>query len=186
MPAAPDELNDRYQEKVTQLQNMQPVLATFIASLTSDTQRKTHIRTETGLSAVEKAIAESLQCKEKLIRELYRVHSYFQSKDHVRFVLNALKQRVDNGIDIRQFFATNPEKEDPEITSIMRSDPALRKEVRTLPDGLDDMNSIRIWDNTTNFYSEDEIGNIVVITITDKYVTGFMKKIYDFIWNSSK
>lgn len=184
--ADPEELKVRFNKKVSDLQNAEASINSLVSSLISTSQRRTSIRSETGLAAVEKAITESLDCKEKLIRELYRIHAYSNNKAHIQFVLNALRTRVANGVNIRQFFARDPSKEAPEIHAIMKNSKALRKTVRVLPLGLDDMNSIRIWDDTTNIYSEDERGEVLVITITDKYVTGFMKKMYDFIWNQSK
>ncbi len=184
--ADPEELKARFDAKVTELQNAESSINSLVSSLISTSQRKTHIRSETGVAAVEKAITESLNCNEKFIRELYRIHAYSNDKAHIQFVLNALRTRVANGVSIHQFFAKDRTKESPEISEIMRNSKELLKTVRNLPDGLDDMNSIRIWDDTTNIYSEDERGEILVITISDKYVTGFMKKMYDFIWNQSK
>lgn len=184
---SPDELKSRYSEKLSSLANIVPALTTFVSSLNSAARRKTTIRTETGIEAVRKALSESLGCKEKLIRELFRTHSFFkQNPEHVGFVLDTLRTRVKNKIAIRQFYATDPTQEHPDIQKIMKNDKRLLKTVRHLPPGLDDMNSMRIWDDTTNIFSEDEEGVTLVITITDKYVTSFMKKIYDFIWNLSK
>lgn len=181
----PEELNGRFSERLTELTSTVPMLNSFISSLTSRATRKTQIRTEAGVEAVQKSLKESLNCNEKLIRELYRTHSFFRNTAHVQFVLEMLRQRVKKGIFIRQFAATRPKDEVPEIKNVMRNDPKLLKEVRKLPPELDDMNSIRIWDNTTAIHSEDENGEPLVITITDPYVTGFMKKMYDFIWNQS-
>lgn len=181
-----EELQGRFSDKLTELTNVVPLLSSYIASLNSQAKRKTHVRTETGLEAVQKTITESLYCKEKLIRELYRTHTFFHNEAHVRFILDATKRRIKSGIYIRQFSAANPDKEVVEIKEIMKTSPKLKKEVHQLPAELNDMNSIRIWDDTTAFHSEDENGELLVITITDKYITDFMKKVYDYIWNKNR
>jgi predicted transcriptional regulator len=184
--ADPEELNGRFSERLTELTSTVPLLNSFINSLASRATRKTHIRTETGIEAVQKTLKESLDCKEKLIRELYRTHSFFHNSQHVQFVLEMTKQRIKKGIFIRQFAAVHPEYEVPEIKKVMKNKPELLKEIHILPPELDDMNSLRIWDNTTTLHSEDEKGEPLVVTITDPYITGFMKRIYDFVWNQSE
>jgi len=183
--ADPETINERYTEKVKTLQNFQSTIESFVSTLVSATERKTHIRSETGLSAVQRAMTESLDCNEKLIREIFFEHSFFKNKQHRQFIDDYIATRCQKGIVIHQYTTktyTN-KREEQEIRKRRKEQ---LKIVRLLPPELQDMNSFRIWDNTMNFFSEDERGETLVITITDSYVVKFFKKIYDFIWTQCK
>jgi len=184
-PADPEMLRDRFTAKLHELENARDSVGTFVSAMISATKRKTQVRVEEGLQAVQKSLSESLECTEKLIRERYRYHSFFKNRSHVKFVLSLMEERVKRGIWIHQY-ADEGIALDPDIKKIEKSTNRYLKEIRILPPGMDDMNSIRIWDDTTNITSEDERGEIVVITITDRYVATFMKKMFDYIWNQSE
>ncbi|PIY18148.1 hypothetical protein COZ14_00945 [Candidatus Dojkabacteria bacterium CG_4_10_14_3_um_filter_Dojkabacteria_WS6_41_9] len=184
-PADPEMLRDRFTTKLHELENARDSVGTFVSAMVSTTKRKTQVRVEEGLQAVQRSLTESLECKEKLIRERYRYHSFFQNRNHVKFVLSLMEERVKRGIWIHQY-GDKGIALDPDIKKIEKTANRYLKELRVLPPGMDDMNSIRIWDDTTNITSEDERGEIVVITIVDRYVATFMKKMFDYIWSQSK
>jgi sugar-specific transcriptional regulator TrmB len=183
--ADPEAINERYTEKVKTLQNFQSTIESFVSTLVSSTERKTHIRSETGLSAVQKAMTESLDCKEKLIREIFFNHTFFKNKLHREFIDDYIVTRCSKDIVIHQY-TTKKYSNKAEYAEVQKARKDQLKIVKILPEELEDMNSFRIWDNTMNFFSEDERGETLVITITDMYVVKFFKKIYDFIWKQCK
>src|SRR3989344_3551893 len=108
----------------------------------------------------------------------------YQKNRMINFVINHAKRRSSSGIFIKQlerstYFENAPYKE------IMVNTKKYLKEIRILPPEYNDKNSVRIWDNTVNIFSSDEKGDLIVITITDKYVTRSMKTMFDFIWDRS-
>lgn len=177
----PEKLIDRYNEHLDLLNQSKNEVYSFVSKLVSSSHRKTQTRIEVGLLAVQKAMLESLSCQEKLIREIYRDHSIFKDLEHRQFISRYRNIRAQRGIVIRQYLHRAP------LHVFTKSEEhAYRKnflkEVKELPNGLSDMNSIRIWDSTVNFYSEDTTGEITVVTINDQLIAEFMKKLYDFVW----
>mgnify|MGYP002624078364 CR=1 FL=1 len=189
-PASPEFLRELLIKEKKLLESKEDLLERYIqeSEQTYDKAlRGTTIRVETGVKAIQKAMDESLDSKEKLIRERFRGnHRIFEQNPwHRRYVVHYANQRVEKGVKILQLEHTSMfDLED--FREIMTKHNKYNKEVRLLPHGFDDMNSLRIWDDTFNLVSFDENDDFIIITIKDKYVAQFMKNQYDFVWERSE
>ena len=186
--SSPEYLIKLYQQKIEEFNSNKGLIENYIRNLKSQTlslNRETFIRVEYGGEALRKCLLESEQSKEKLIVEIVlSQHRLYQKNRMINFVINHAKRRSSSGIYIKQlerstYFENAPYKE------IMVNTKKYLKEIRILPPEYNDKNSVRIWDNTVNIFSSDEKGDLIVITITDKYVTRSMKTMFDFIWDRS-
>lgn len=185
MAADPEMLSTLFQERIGELTTQKTAVDKLVANLKQKkTGRAIETRVEYGIPAVQKAMIESLECKEKLIRERFRKHSFFEDKEHINFVKNNAEQRVRNNIKIKQleyglWFMKS-------FSKVMTKEKKYLKEVKILPKQLDDKNSLRIWDDHVNIFSEDDRGEVIVMTIRDTLISEMMKNIYDFIWDMSE
>lgn len=184
----PDILYQMYKNKLQEYKQQENVLGSFINELKKEQKaikRSTFITVEKGLEALKSRMEESLSSKEKLIRERFRTdHRFFNDVNHTRWVVGHAKRRVKKGVRIKQL-----EYEEVgwrKFDDVMYKQKKYLKEIRLLPEGFDDNNSFRIWDETINIVSYGEGDEFLIITIKDKYVARFMKNIFDFIWGKSK
>jgi len=185
--SSPDSLKDLIKQREIKLKQDSIGLNELIKSLKdkSASTRETYITVEHGLKALQFRMTESLQCKEKFMREQFRHHKIFDIKSHVTFVKKHANERVDKKIMLYQI-EDNWDKFHKTFKSMLASKKSSYKEVRGLPKGFENNNSIRIWDDTINIFSFDNEGEFIIITIKDKFVADLMKNFYDFIWKNAK
>jgi len=185
----PEHLKQLYKSKLAEVKSQGKVLSTFINELQKEhhtSKRSTFIRVERGIKAWETRMDEALSSKEKLIREQFRTdHRFFEDREHVRFVINHAKRRARNDVRLMQleYF------EDPKwgiFEDVMYQHKLYKKEVRIIPEEIDENTSFRIWDDTMNIVSFDDNDEFIVVTIKDKFISRLFKKMYDFIWRRSK
>ncbi|MCA9382148.1 hypothetical protein KC660_01945 [Candidatus Dojkabacteria bacterium] len=179
----PENLKELYNSARSELEVDKSNLFEFIDKLKSEGKQihDPYVTIEYGIEAVEKRMEMNLKSKEKLIRERFRVHQFFKDKDHINFVKRYARKRIKNGIMMKQleFDYDSMEKTFGEI---MNKPKKYLKEIRILPEELDDNNSFIIWDNNINIISETEDNEVLVISIKDPNVAQLMKNIFDFIW----
>jgi sugar-specific transcriptional regulator TrmB len=184
-----DVLRNIYDGKVIELETQGTQLSSLIDDLKKSqkkSKRSTYIVVERGIEALQFRMEESLKSKEKLIREQFRTdHRFFNNKQHVKFVINHAKRRIRAGVRLMQLeYFRDPKWH--KFKDVMFDQKKYKKEIRILPEELNDRNSFRIWDDTINIVSYDDKNEFIVITIKDKFVIQLMKTMYDFIWRRSK
>lgn len=181
----PQMLSTIFEDKIKDLKSEKNIVENLVANLQrKKSTRAIDVRIEYGIAAVQKVMLEALDCKSKLIRERFRNHAFFQDKGHVEFVRKNAKRRVRRKIKIRQLeYGVWFMNDFPEVMTRQKN---YLKKVRLLPKKLDDPNSIRIWDNVVNLFSEDEEDLTLVMTIKDDLVASLMRNIFDLIWDLSK
>jgi predicted DNA-binding transcriptional regulator len=178
--ASPDIFTELYSSRRT-------TLNTIVSDLKlqgESSRRSTYITVEKGLSALQYRMTESLESKEKLIREKFNDRfRFFDNPQHAKFVITYAKKRATKQIKILQLEEDNWQI-DRRLEDVMVDTRKYLKEIRRLPpDTKLRENSLRIWDNTINILSEDDQGEFIIITIKDKFVVTLMKDMYDFMWN---
>lgn len=185
--ADPNSLHGLLSEKKAELEVNGMMLDELIRDLKTNqnTARSTQISIEKGINSLQVRMTESLSSKEKIIRERFKHHEFFNDQNHVKFVKKFAKSRASKGIFLRQL------EGDMDVTmtvfpEIHKFQKMYRKEIRIYPKEFQDNNSIRIWDDYVNIISYDDNGEFIVITIVDKYVASMMKNLYDFVWKFSK
>lgn len=183
----PDLLIELYNNSKVELEMNKKRLEQFISNIRSNSKpsRDPYISIEYGLEAHMKRMNESLRCKEKLIRERFRVHDFFGNKAYNDFVRVYAKDRVKRKIHLRQL-ELNLEAMEDIFGEVMKNRKKYLKEVRVLPKELDDNNSIRIWDDTVHIVSQDDDNEYLVMIIKDQQIAKLMKNMYDFIWEASE
>jgi sugar-specific transcriptional regulator TrmB len=193
--ANPETLNQLYYEKKAELEVNRSSLDLLVQKLKKESieTRKTYITYETGLENLQKRLTESLECKEKIIRERWRYHSHFDNPQHVDFILNYATQRKNNNIFMRQIEPTSQQKifrgmaknASPRMRlgEIRNHPKKYMKEIRSIPEQLCDNNSFRIWDDYVNIISFENPTEFILITIYDKFIAEMMKNMFDFIWD---
>ncbi len=181
--ASPDVLTDLYTSKKSQID----LIVEDLKKQSVSSTRSTYITIENGIGSLQFRLNESLDSKEKLIREKFSNRfRHFSDQEHVKFINNFAKARTEKGIKIIQLEDTDWSPEGP-FKKIMTEKQKYLKEVKRLPtDAKFGENSLRIWDDTVNIISEDESGEFIIITIKDKLVVRLMKDMYDFMWNRSE
>jgi hypothetical protein len=60
------------------------------------------------------------------------------------------------------------------------------KEVRVLPENIDNHSHFKIFDDTVTILNSDKDGEITIIVIHDRSVADLMKSLFDSIWNQSQ
>lgn len=186
--ANPEVLNELILNKKVELESQTISLNNFIAEIKKQSSnRTTFIKVEKGIEAVRNAMDMDLESainSDRLIREKYRLdHPYFTNPEHVKFVNNYIKKRINNKVSIKQLVHFAGKKV---FSSIMKTSPSLLKEIRLMPKDIIDFNAFRIAGDTTHITSFDEKKDYIVIIITDKFVTELMKNLFDFVWNRSE
>lgn len=145
---------------------------------------KTFIKVEKGIEAIKQAFTDSLECKEKIIREKWSsTHPDLKEKNYVDFIYNNAKKRIQNGILMRELNYPNAHSL---YAPIEHTSKLILKEIRLLPEAIDRDISYRIYDNTMYLISFDELNELIVITIKDHFFVKLMKNLYDFVWSHSK
>lgn len=188
-PANVEVLKEILNKKKTELKLQETKLEDFINKIKKQNSltRNTYIKVEKGLLAVQQSMDASLDAAfnaDKLIRERYSLdYPYFYDKVHIRWVNDFAKRRITKRVNIKQIvnFAGNNN-----FAPIMKTAKALLKEIRLMPEGMNDDHSLRISGDLVVIISFDEKKDYVVITIKDKYVAELMSTIFDFIWTNSK
>lgn len=185
----PDILNDLYHQKLKEMEALGSEMDSSILlmkKMATSNARNTQVRIEYGVEALQKAMNESLECKEKLIREriIGDHHRYFKDRSHLEFVLKHAGIRARKGIYIRQLEKDDSFKNN-DYNEIMSKQKKYLKEVRFSPKDWNDTSSLRIWDDTVNIITYDDHNEFLVITIKDKFVANLMKNMYNFIWQRS-
>lgn len=180
-------LSELSSERKLKLEDDSNRLSNYITELISEskTERSPYIIIEEGLEALQRRMTESLQSKDKEIRERFRYHPFFKNKDHVQFVKDYAHQRTDKKIMIKQL-----DSDIPKLNKVFRDmfgpDENQYKEIRILPEEITDNNSLRIWDNTVNIVSFEDQDKFIILTIKDPFLAGMMKNMYDYIWERSE
>ncbi len=186
--ASPEVLKELLSTRQLELKNQEQPLDLFIKKITKDAEgkRTTFIKVEKGIEAVRSSMDASLSAAvaaEKVIKERYRLdYPYFNDKEHVRWVNEFAKRRIQSGVSIQQIvdFAGRDV-----FAPIMKTDAKLLKEIRLMPKKMNDMQGVRIAGDTVCIISFDESKDYVVITIKDKFVAQLMESMFDFIWERS-
>ena len=181
---SPDTLLGLAREKEIELKGNILLLNEFVKKLKIDKRasRDTYFTIEYGIDALKFRMDESLETKEKFIRERFRYIDAFNDPSYVEFIKKHAHRRVDKRIMILEIDA-QLERMDATFKGMLRDRPNSYKQVRVLPERFDDNNSIRIWDNTVNIISYDENNEFIIITLKDKYIAELMKNFYDFLWD---
>ncbi len=181
--ASPDVLKELYTSKKTQID----ILVDELKKQNISNERSTYITVEKGLGSLQFRMTESLDSKDKLIREKFSdKFRYYDDQSHVNFIKSFAKQRTSRNIKIIQLEDSDWKPNGP-FKEIMTETEKYLKQVKRLPDDARlGENSLRIWDDTINIISEDELGEFIIITIKDKFVVRLMKDMYDFMWNRSE
>lgn len=185
----PEALNHLYSAKMAEFTALGEQLPSLIKTLSEQKKalaRNVQIRTEYGLEAVRKIMEESLNNKSKVIREWQQTDkSYYLQPEQVAYILDFAKRRIKQGIIIKQLEA-NLSFEKSGFKEIMSSSKKHLKEIRMMPPGFEDKNTLRIWEDTVNIISFDEQGEYVVVTIKDRYIAEIIRNLFDFVWRQSK
>jgi sugar-specific transcriptional regulator TrmB len=178
--ASPDLLKELFASKKTQLD----ILVDELKSQTMSSSRSTFMTVEKGIESLRFRMDESLDSKEKLIREKFNDRfRFFDDQDHVKYIINYAKERVKRGIKMVQLEEIDWTV-DTRFKDVMVDTKKYLKEIKRLPkDAKLGENSLRIWDDTVNIISEDKNNDFIVITIKDKFVVNLMKNMFDFMWN---
>lgn len=185
--ANPSTLKDLLKHKKLDLELTAGHLDELIESIEVNKKedRNLLITVEYGIDAMINRIEESLDSNEKMIREMYRKHDFFDDPEYVEYIKRYAKKRVDKKILIRQL-DDDMEEFSKLFKGMLDDKPKPYKETRRKPIEIDNYTSLRIWDNTTNFISYDDKGDFLIMTINDKYITALVKSMYDYIWERSK
>lgn len=180
--SSPEVMKEIYTSRKTQLDLLIEGLKNENASST----RATFMTIEKGLDSLRFRMDESLDSKEKFIREKFNdKFRFFEDPEHVKYVIKYAKERVRRGIKIIQLEESDWAV-DNRFEDVMVDTKKYLKEIKRLPmDAKLGENSLRIWDDTINIISEDGSNEFIVITIKDKFVVKLMKDMFDFMWNRS-
>ncbi len=184
----PEVLTNLYSAKMAEYSALGEQLPSLIKSLQEQKKalaRNVQIKTEYGLEAVRNIMEDSLNNKEKVIREWQQTDkSYYRQDEQVAYILDFAKRRIKQGIQIKQLEA-NLSFEESGFKEIMSSSKKHLKEIRLMPKGFEDKNTLRIWDDTVNIISFDEQEDYVVVTIKDRYISEIIRNLFDFVWRQS-
>ncbi len=188
LAANPEILEHLADQRLAQLTRQKDQIGGLIEKLKQEThsrQRKTYIKVETGSAAYYQMMEASLRSEEKLIREKFPFSSrvYSGNENHLAYLQDYIKRRVARKINIRQLYDRTSAKVG---SPVMKNDQAMLKEVRLLPEDVEEENFFRIYDDTVVIISRDEANDFIVMTLQDKFVAGLMKSLFDFIWNRSQ
>lgn len=185
---SPEALTTLHANKQAELETLEKQLPSLINTLKNEksgSNRNVQIRTEYGLEAIRRIMVESLSSKDKLIREWQQTDkSYYRQDEQVDYILKFAKKRIDLGIKIKQLEA-NTSFIDSGFKTIMTSSEKHLKEIRLMPKGFEDNNTLRVWDNTVNIISFDDQEEYVVVTIKDRYIANIIRNLFDFVWKQS-
>jgi len=181
-------LKDSLQKKMLSLKNTERGIDDVIESIKKQAltgERDTYIKIEKGLEAHKSFMERSLEGKEKINREIYpsKFDTFFVSKEYVEFSQKFFKQRVANNIFNKTLYDYNPLSiEHP----IMRTSIKLKKELRILPNSLNNNNYVFVWDDNVEIlsFSEDK-NDFLVIQIKDGIVAQLMKQFFEYIFQRS-
>lgn len=185
----PESLMNIIKSKEIEIKHQKEFVKNFIEKLRKENteERLTFISIDKGKEGLMFRMTESLNSKEKLIRESFHHHSISKDPEYIEFINIHAKERVKRKIHIRELQTENDRKGGIEsFKEIMTNLKSYLKQQRTLPQDFNDNNSFRIWDDTVNFVSYDEKGDFIVVTIKDKYIVTLMKSIYDYLWRNGK
>ncbi len=179
-------LRDLYTNQKLQLEQDNQKLEQFIGRLqTGENNRQISLVVEKGFGVFKRRMTESLDCKEKLIRERWGYHPFTVRPEYVAFVTEYAHLRINRGIFLQEL-----DMELEQIHSVykgfLKDSKKSLKEVRSQAGEMADKNFLRIWDNTINILSFDGNGDFVVVTIKDQYLSSMMKNLYDFVWERSE
>ncbi|MBI2356678.1 hypothetical protein HYV12_01295 [Candidatus Dojkabacteria bacterium] len=186
--SSPDVLNDLYKAKEIELKNQKDLLYDFIFKLKSEKtdKRSTYISIEKGIEGLMLRMTESLESKEKLIRESFRHFGVFEDPKYIKFVKGYAKERIKKKIRIKELQSYKDRAKGVRVyESIMTDLKKYMKEQRDLPTTFKDKNGYRIWDNTATILSYDNSGEFIVLTIKDEYIVTLLKSMFDYIWGQS-
>jgi sugar-specific transcriptional regulator TrmB len=150
----------------------------------SNNETKTFIKVEKGIEAIKQSFADSLECKEKIIREKWSSnHPDLKEKNYVNFIYKTAELRIQKGILMRELSYTHEQTMYP---TIEKTSKLILKEIRIMPDEIDKDISFRIYDHTMYLISLNELNELIIITIKDYFFVKLMKNLYDYIWSNSK
>lgn len=185
--SSPDTLLKIHKEKEQQLKFRKSLLEDFVKDLKNKSlnERETYIAVEKGLTALQTRMEESLNCSDKLLREIFHFHPVLADPKHAEFVKQHARKRSKRKVFLQQI-VSRPEQFKETFEDMFKSTQNPNKEVRLLDSTFDSKNSIRIWDDTVFILSYDDKEEFLVITIKDKFVAELMKNFYDFVWESSE
>ncbi len=186
----PGVLNEVYSSVKSSIESKKSEIDQLINDLKKERRqlgRSTYITIEEGIASWQYRMNESLQSKNKLIREKFSdKFLFFNNQQHNRFIVGYAKERVKNNIHILQLEDNDWHASSSHFGDLMINQKKHKKEIRLLPKDIQfGENSFRIWDDTVNIVSEDERQEFIVITIKDKYAIRLMESMYDFIWGKS-
>lgn len=184
--ANPEILKELITNKKNELETQSQLLNTLVNQLKSKAgnEIKTFIKVEKGIEAIKQAFTDSLECKEKIIREKWSSnHSDLKEKKYVDFIYKIAQKRIEKGILMRELSFTHEHTMYP---TIEKTSKLILKEIRLMPDDIDKDISFRIYDNTMYLISFNEIDELIIITIKDCFFVKLMKNLYDFIWSNSR
>lgn len=184
--ANPEVLKELVVNKRIDLEIQSSQINTMIESLKkrATVNKLTYIKIEKGIEAVKNAFSESLECKEKIIREKFSSnHPALLEKKYVKFIFDYAKKRIKKGIVMREL---NHKKANEVYAPIEHTSKELLKEMRSLPEDIDKETSFRIYDNTVMIVCSDKNNDILTITIKDQFVAELIKSMFDYIWAQGK
>lgn len=182
MAANPEVITELYSSKRSQID----ILVDDLKRQGGSLNRSTYITVEKGIEALQFRMTESLESKEKVIRERFSdKFRYFGDKGHVKFVIDYAKERAKKEIKMLALEEYDW-KVDNRFDDVMINTNKYFKELKRMPPDTSMVsNSLRIWDDTVNIISEDENKEFIIITIKDKFVVKLMKEMFDFMWSRS-
>jgi hypothetical protein len=147
----------------------------------------TYIKVERGIEAHLALMELSLNNREKLIREKFPLSDpYFKDENYFKYVTEFIKRRVQRGISIRQLYDPSDKDNLANFASVMKTSVSMLKEVRVLPENIDNHSHFKIFDDTVTILNSDKDGEITIIVIHDRSVAALMKSLFDSIWNQSQ
>jgi len=187
--ASPEVLKELLSTKQHELKAQEQPLDNFVKRLMKDVEEKrtTFIKIEKGIEAIRNGMDENLEAaihSTKMIKEFYRLSfPYFQDKEHVKWVDNFFKRRVEEGVSIQQIVDFDGSDA---FAPIMKTDKKLLKEIHLMPKEMKGLYGVRISGDITHIISFDEQKEYIDIAIKDKYVALLMNSLFDFMWERSE
>jgi diketogulonate reductase-like aldo/keto reductase/predicted transcriptional regulator len=181
-------LKDSLQKKMLSLKNTERGIDDVIESIKNQAltgERDTYIKVEKGIDAHISFMERSLEGKEKINREIFPSTSgtFFKDQIYDNFSRNFLLKRVSKNIYNRalyRFSGISTHKD------IMRTSEKLKKDLRILPDSLDNYNYMLVWDDNVEIlsFTEDK-SDFVVIQIKDRVVAELVKQLFEYVFERS-
>ena len=184
----PNQLTLLLDKKRTELDIQALALDSYITSLAQSIPAKntigTRVKMERGLEGLQSMMEDRLKFGGSTqLERWFSDHPLILTPDWSRYIKDYAKRRISLNISVKGLYDTQASTSN--YGELMRSSAKILKEVRILPQGIDNKQAFVIYADKVAFVTPDR-DDLVVLTIQEPILVNLLSDMFYFIWERSE